>query len=87
LIAVLDASAAVRTVMDVESAFGTAVDGVDLAIAPELIVAEICSAFRKYVLARALSRAQAEKAIGRALACVDRMEPLRDLADEVLSLA
>jgi len=86
LIAVLDASAAVRTVMDTETPFRAALDAADLVIAPELIVAEVCSAFRKYVRARVLSRMEAEKSIERALSLVDEMQPLRELVADVLAL-
>jgi predicted nucleic acid-binding protein len=55
--------------------------------APELIVAEVCSAFRKYVRARVLSRIQAEESIERALALVDKMQPLHELVPEVLAFA
>lgn len=86
MIAVLDASAAVRTVMDTETPFRAALDAADLVIAPELIVAEVCSAFRKYVRARVLSRMEAEKSIERALSLVDEMQPLRELVADVLAL-
>ena len=86
MIAVLDASAAVRAVMDTESPFRAILETADLVIAPELIVAEVCSAFRKYVRARVMSRAQAEESIERALALVDKMQPLRELVGEVLAL-
>ena len=59
----------------------------DLVIAPELIVSEVCSAFRKYVRARVMSRAQAEESIDQALALVDRIQPLHELVGEVLALA
>ena len=87
MIVVLDASAAVRTVMEPNSPFRTALEAADLVIAPDLIVAEVCSAFRKYVRARVLSRVEAEASIEGALALVDKMEPLRELLAEVLALA
>jgi len=87
LIVVLDASAAVRAVMDPGSVFQTPLHVADLVIAPELIVAEVCSAFRKYVRARVVSRMQAEESIDRALALVDKMHPLQELVPEVLALA
>jgi predicted nucleic acid-binding protein len=87
LIAVLDASAAVRTVMEPTSPFRTALEAADLVIAPDLIVAEVCSAFRKYVRARVLSRVEAEQSIEGAVALVDKMEPLRELLAGVLTLA
>jgi len=86
VIAVLDASAAVRAVLDAESPFRAILETADLVIAPELIVAEVCSAFRKYVRARVMSRPQAEESIGRALALVDKMQPLGELVGEVLAL-
>jgi predicted nucleic acid-binding protein len=87
LIAVLDASAAVRTVMDPETPFRDLLDKADLVIAPELIVAEVCSAFRKYLRARVLPRVQAEQAAERALALVDHMQPMDELVAEVFALA
>ena len=87
MIAVLDASAAVRRVMDPDSIFRTALAEADLVIAPELIVVEVCSAFRKYVRARVLSRNAAEHSIEKALALVDKLQPLRELVPEVLELA
>ena len=87
MIAVLDASAAVRTVMEPDSTFRAALAEADLVIAPELIVAEVCSAFRKYVRARMLSRSAAEQSIEKALALVDKLQPLRELVPEVLELA
>jgi predicted nucleic acid-binding protein len=87
LIAVLDASAAVRTAMDPAATFRAALDAADLVIAPELIVAEVCSAYQKYVRARVLSWTEAEESIEQALALVDKMQPLRELAAEVLALA
>jgi predicted nucleic acid-binding protein len=87
LIAVLDASAAVRAVMDIETPFRAALETADLVIAPELIVAEVCSAFRKYVRARVMPRTHAEESIERAFALVDKMQPLRELVGEVLALA
>lgn len=69
---VLDASAAVRTVMDKDSPFQAMLKTADLVIAPELIVAEVCSAFRKYVRARVLSPVEAEKLIERTLSLVDQ---------------
>jgi predicted nucleic acid-binding protein len=87
LIAVLDASAAVRTVMDPESPFRDLLDKADLVIAPELIVAEVCSAFRKYVRARIMARVQAEQAAERAIALVDHLQPLYELVTDVFALA
>ncbi|MGD1070622.1 MAG: type II toxin-antitoxin system VapC family toxin [Bryobacteraceae bacterium] len=87
MIAVLDASAAVRTVMDPGTPFREALSIADLVIAPELIAAEVCSAFRKYVRAGALSRKTAERSIGQALALVDTMQPMRELVPEVLALS
>ena len=81
---VLDASAAVRTVMDKGSPFQAMLKTADLVIAPELIVAEVCSAFRKYVRARVLSSVEAEKLIERALSLVDQLQPLRELVPAVL---
>ena len=86
MIAVLDASAAVRTVMDADSPFRRQLETADLVIAPELIIAEVCSAFMKYVRARVISRPQAEESIEWALSLVDRMQPMRELAGDVLAL-
>jgi predicted nucleic acid-binding protein len=87
LIAVLDASAAVRTVMEPATPFREALSTADLVVAPELIVAEVCSAFRKYVRAAVLSRRAADRSIGQALALVDTMQPMRELVPEVLALS
>jgi len=57
VIAVLDASAAMRTVMDPGTPFGEDLSKADLVMAPELIVAEACSAFRKYVCANSADNA------------------------------
>jgi predicted nucleic acid-binding protein len=86
MIAVLDASGAVRTAMDPESPFRDALETADLVIAPDLFVAEVCSAFRKYVRAKVVSAAHAEESIERALALVDKTQPMRDLVGEVLAL-
>lgn len=56
-------------------------------IAPELIVAEICNAFRKYVRARRLSYAEAERFIDEALALVDSLHSMREFVPEVVALA
>jgi predicted nucleic acid-binding protein len=73
--------------MDPGSLFQAPLHTADLVIAPELIVAEVCSAFRKYVRARVLSRIQAEESIEQALALVDKMHPLSELVPEVLALS
>lgn len=73
--------------MEPTSPFRTALEAADLVIAPDLIVAEVCSAFRKYVRARVLSRVEAEQSIEGAVALVDKMEPLRELLAGVLTLA
>lgn len=83
---VIDASAAVRTVIDPETPFRAMLNAVELVIAPELIVAEIVSAFRKYVRARMLTRSQADKSIKQALALIDQLQPLRELVPDVLAL-
>jgi predicted nucleic acid-binding protein len=72
--------------MDSETPFRALLDAADLVIAPELVVAEVCNAFRKYVRARVLSGVQAEESAERALALVDHMQPLRDLVVEVFAL-
>ena len=87
MIVVLDASAAVRSAMDSSAPFRVPLEAADLVIAPELIVAEVCSAFRKYVRARVLSRRQAEELVERSLALVDEMQPMRQLVGDVNSLS
>lgn len=72
--------------MDPETPYRVILETADLVIAPELIVAEVCSAFRKYVRARVLSRADAEKSIYQALTLVDKMQPLSELLTDVLAL-
>lgn len=86
MIVVLDASAAVRAAMDPGAEFRSALESADLVFAPDLIVAEVCSAFQKYVRARVLSRAAAETSAGQALALVDKLHPLADLVAEVFAL-
>ena len=86
MIVVLDAGVAVRMVMDYAAPFRPALETSELVIAPELIAVEVCSAFRKYAAARVMSRREAEESIERALALVDKMEPLRTLVAEVLAL-
>ena len=61
-------------------------NAVELVIAPELIVAEIVSAFRKYVRAKMMTRSQADKSIKQALALIDQLQPLRELVPEVFTL-
>ena len=73
--------------MEPGSAFRAPLEAADLVIAPELIVAEVCSAFRKYVRDRALSRTEAEVSTDRAIALVDKMQPFGELVREVLALA
>ena len=84
---VLDASAAVRAVMDPAGGFQEVLESADLVIAPELIVAEVCSAFWKYARARVLTRAAAEKSAEQALSIVDRMQTLRELIPDVFALS
>ena len=86
MIAVLDASAAVRAVMDADSEFTLGLATGDLVIAPEIFVPEICNAFRKYSRARVMSRIHAEGLIEKALSLVDRFYPMRELVPEVLAL-
>jgi predicted nucleic acid-binding protein len=80
LIAVLDASAAVRAVMDPGTAFRATLRTADLVIAPELIVAEVCSAFRKYVRAGVLSSGDAVELIESALSRRQNAAAARSLA-------
>lgn len=87
MIAVLDAGAAMRTVMDPFTPFRAALESADIVISPELIVVEVCSAFHKYVGSQVLSRIEADEFIVHALALVDKMEPLGGLVTEVLALA
>jgi predicted nucleic acid-binding protein len=86
VIAVLDASAAVRVAMDPQSGFVTPLKEADLVVAPDLLVAEVCSAFRKYVRARMLSQRNADEMVARALALVDEFQPMRELVPEVRAL-
>ena len=86
MIVVLDASAAVRAAMDSQSKFVAPLKEADLVVAPDLLVAEVCSAFRKYVRARVLSRGNADETIGRALDLVDKFHPMRELVPSVQAL-
>jgi predicted nucleic acid-binding protein len=85
-IVVLDASAAVRVAMEPASGFRGTLASAGLVVAPELIVAEACSALWKYVRAGVLTRADAAKSAKRALALIDRMQPLRELMPDVFAL-
>lgn len=87
MIAVLDASAAVRAVLAPASPFHAPLEDADLVIAPELIVTEVCSALRKYVRAKVMKPAEAEQAVAQALALVDELQPMAELAADVMSLA
>ena len=86
MIIVLDASAAVRAVMDAESSFARVLEGEAGIIAPDLIVAEICSAFRKYVRARTMPSNHAALLIERAIGLVDETQPLRHLMADVVAM-
>ncbi len=87
MIAVLDASAAVRAVIEPESPFRAVLEAADLVIAPELFVAEVCSAFRKYARAKVMKPAEAEKEVVHALALVDHLQPMGEMAGDVMALA
>ena len=86
MIAVLDASAAVRVALDPQSKFVAPLKDADLVVAPDLLVPEVCSAFRKYVRTRVLSQSNADEMIGRALALVDEFQSTRELVPEVQAL-
>jgi predicted nucleic acid-binding protein len=73
--------------MDPDSKFTTPLQEADLVVAPELFVAEVCNAFRKYVRARVLSRTDSDEMIGRALALVDELQPMRELVPDMQALA
>ena len=73
--------------MDPASVFRAPLETADLVIAPELYVAEVCSAFAKYVRARLMSHDQSADLVERALALVDDLQPMRDLVPDMLALS
>jgi predicted nucleic acid-binding protein len=87
--AVLDASAAVRQVVDPSGApeIYKLVGQAELVLAPELFVAETANAFWKYLRAGRLTREQCELGLGAALELVDDFVPLEPLASEAFDLA
>jgi len=87
MIVVLDASAAVDAVLNAGSPFRSQLREADAVIAPDLIVAEICSAFRKYVRARIIPQDQAERSVNTALALVSTRQPMAEIVADVLALS
>lgn len=87
MIVVVDASAAVRAVMGPGSRLTGIFEEPNWIIAPDLIVAEVCSAFRKYVRSRIMTIRQAESFATRAIGLIDEIQPMRVLASDVMRLA
>jgi predicted nucleic acid-binding protein len=89
LIAVVDASAAVRVSMKAGGPDSpeTLLDRAELVLAPELIIAEVVNAFWKYLRAGVLSRALSERGVRTALDLVDEFAPMEPLSVEALHLA
>ena len=89
MIAVLDASAAVRTVLDPgqESDFAAVLGEAELVVAPELMVAELTNTFWKYGRAGVFSRAECERGLRASIELVDEFAPLLPLSVEAFDLA
>jgi len=86
---VLDASAAVRQVIDPSGSpeIFNLVGQAKLVLAPELFVAETANAFWKYLRAASSTREQCELGLGAALELVDEFVPLEPLSREAFDLA
>lgn len=89
MIAVVDASAAVRVSMRAgePDSLETVWDRAELVLAPELIIAEVVNTFWKYLRAGVLSRALSEQGIRTALDLVDEFAPMEPLSVEAFHLA
>lgn len=87
MIIVLDASAAVRSVIDpANSHWSKPLSEADLVIAPELFVAEVSNTFWKYCHNGELHRSRCESLLISALGLVDEYRPMPELAAEVFDL-
>lgn len=89
MIAVLDASAAVRLVTggDPDATVQTALLQASTIIVPDLFVAEVTNALCKLARFADLPAHQADTALRDALGLIDRIEPTAALAHETLALA
>ncbi len=89
MIVVLDASAAIRTVLGAapQPAFTEALSDAEVVLAPELFIPETANAIWKYVRASQLHPDQAERKRGQCVGLVTRFEPHGALAAEALDLA
>jgi predicted nucleic acid-binding protein len=88
VIAIVDASAAVRAVLvpDGETRFAKLLAKAEHVAAPELLSAEAAGVFSRYVQAGALSRPEAERGLRACLELVDEFVPLAPLAVESFEL-
>lgn len=89
MIAVLDASDAVRIVVNPREALqlSTQLEAADLVLAPQLLVAEVANTFWKYFRDGVLDRSACERGLRSSLELVDDVLPLGPLAVEALDLA
>ena len=89
MIAVIDASAAVRVALDPDQNLELAklASEAELVLAPELLAAEVANAYWKYLRAGTLSRAACESGIRASLELVDEFASFDELALESFDLA
>jgi predicted nucleic acid-binding protein len=87
MIVVPDASAGVDSVVNAESPYRDQLRRAELVITLEPIVAEVCSAFRKYMRAKIVSHDRAAVSVDAAIALIGTMQPLTELVSDVIELA
>lgn len=87
MIAVIDAGAAVRVALDPGGKLAGLASEAELVLAPQLLVAEVASAYWKYLRAGTLSRAACESGVRASLELVDEFANLEELALESFDLA
>lgn len=89
MIAVLDASAAIRLVtrQDADGAIAAAVAAAEAVLVPELFVAEVSNALWKIARRAGVAGEDVQSALRHALALPDRAVAMSQLAPEVLALA
>ena len=86
---VLDASAVIGVVLRMPGSLQHVrlLEDANLALAPDLFVAEVCNTIWKYRRADLLSSRECEPVLERALALADRFEPSPNLYREAFALA
>jgi predicted nucleic acid-binding protein len=89
MIAILDASAALRmvTCQDEAGAIAATIAEARLVLAPELFIAEVSNGLWRLVRHAAVRPGDADQALRRALDLPDRLVPMAALAPEALALA